>query len=129
MPTILMPASVGELVDKITILEIKASRILEQNQNKNIVAELKALLSCYDSNIEGAEKLVDLRAGLKKINETLWDIEDDIRSCERQSDFGANFVRLARSVYIQNDKRAALKREINLLVGSDIIEEKSYSAY
>jgi len=80
-------------------------------------------------NIIISTELAALKLNLKKVNEVLWDIEDDIRSCERKSDFGPIFVKLARSVYFQNDRRAALKKEINVLLGSDIIEEKSYAKY
>ena len=126
---ILIPASAGELIDKITILEIKFKNIRDPEKNRNVVKELEALDICLKKNVSDSHHLTDLRASLKSINETLWDIEDDIRLCEQRGDFGDKFIKLARSVYRQNDKRAALKKEINVLLGSSIIEEKSYADY
>ena len=126
---ILIPASAGELIDKITILEIKVKNIKDPEKNRNVVKELEALDICLRKNISATHHLTDLRASLKSINETLWDIEDDIRLCEQRGDFGDKFIKLARSVYRQNDKRAAVKKEINVLLGSSIIEEKSYADY
>ena len=126
---ILIPASAGELIDKITILEIKVKNIRDPEKNRNVVKELEALDICLKKNVSDTHHLTDLRASLKSINETLWDIEDDIRLCEQRGDFGDKFIKLARSVYRQNDKRAAVKKEINLLLGSSIIEEKSYADY
>ena len=126
---ILLPASAGELIDKITILEIKVKNIRDPEKNRNVVKELEALDICLRKNISATHQLTDLRASLKSINETLWDIEDDIRLCEQRGDFGDKFIKLARSVYRQNDKRAAVKKEINVLLGSSIIEEKSYADY
>lgn len=126
---ILIPASAGELIDKITILEIKVKNIRDPEKNRNVVKELEALDMCLRKNISATYHLTDLRASLKSINETLWDIEDDIRLCEQRGDFGDKFIKLARSVYRQNDKRAAVKKEINVLLGSSIIEEKSYADY
>ena len=126
---ILIPASAGELIDKITILEIKVKNIRDPEKNRNVVKELQALDMCLRKNISATHHLTDLRASLKSINETLWDIEDDIRLCEQRGDFGDKFIKLARSVYRQNDKRAAVKKEINVLLGSSIIEEKSYADY
>ena len=129
MSVILIPGSPGELIDKITILEIKFEKILDVSKRMNVGRELEALSISLKQNIIISTELAALKLNLKKVNEVLWDIEDDIRSCERKSDFGPIFVKLARSVYFQNDRRAALKKEINVLLGSDIIEEKSYAKY
>ena len=129
MSVILMPGSPGELIDKITILEIKFEKILDVSKRMNVGRELEALSISLEQNIIISTELAALKLNLKKVNEVLWDIEDDIRSCEQKSDFGPIFVKLARSVYFQNDRRAALKKEINVLLGSDIIEEKSYAKY
>ena len=126
---ILIPASAGELIDKITILEIKVKNIRDPEKNRNVAKELEALVKCLRKNISDADQLADLRASLKSINEALWEIEDDIRLCEQRGKFGDKFIKLARSVYRQNDKRAAVKKEINVLLGSSIIEEKSYADY
>ena len=119
----------GELIDKITILEIKLERIKDGDKLANVRLEWETLVKARDAVIEATPKLDLLSAELKAANEALWDIEDDIRDCERDKDFGDAFVQLARSVYISNDKRAALKREISELLGSSLIEEKSYAAY
>ena len=129
MSALLIPGSPGELVDKITILEIKAAKISEKVKQSNILYELGVLMKSYEENITVSDKLTDLKRELKKVNESLWDIEDDIRSCERKSDFGSDFIELARSVYFENDRRASLKKDINILLGSKIIEEKSYADY
>ena len=129
MSALLIPGSPGELVDKITILEIKAAKISEKVKQSNILYELGVLMKSYEENITVSVKLTDLKRELKKVNESLWDIEDDIRSCERKSDFGSDFIELARSVYFENDRRASLKKDINILLGSKIIEEKSYADY
>jgi predicted nucleic acid-binding Zn-ribbon protein len=119
----------GELIDKITILEIKLDRIKDADKLVNVRIEHDTLVQSRDAVIEATPELDRLSAELKAANEALWDIEDDIRDCERDRKFGDAFVELARSVYITNDKRAALKRQINKLLGSSLIEEKSYSAY
>jgi len=119
----------GELIDKITILEIKLERIKDADKLANVRLEWETLVKGRDAAIEETPELDRLSAELKAANEALWDIEDDIRDCERDKKFGDAFVELARSVYITNDKRAALKRQINELLGSSLIEEKSYSAY
>jgi Family of unknown function (DUF6165) len=116
----------GELIDKIGILEIKAERITDAGKLNHVRAELYALLEARDASIFDTEGLVPLAADLKATNEALWDIEDRIRDCERAGDFGQRFIDLARSVYQQNDRRAAIKRRINERLGSEIIEEKSY---
>lgn len=124
-----IPAPAGELFDKITILEIKCERITDARKLANVRAELAKLqLVCMQAAEETAA-LTALVAELKAVNGALWDIEDRIRECEREGDFGARFVALARSVYRTNDERAAIKRRINELLGSDLQEEKSYAAY
>lgn len=123
------PVSAGELIDKITILSIKGARISDPTQRANVLHELSLLEAVRDEALKKAPPLDDLAAELKKINEALWEIEDDIRDCERAGDFGETFIALARSVYRTNDQRAATKRAINLRLGSSIVEEKSYSSY
>jgi len=118
----------GELLDKLTILEIKAERIADPGKRGNVLAELEVLAAARDRAIIANDALGELTAELKGINEALWGIEDDLRDCERAGDFGARFVELARSVYKTNDRRAAVKRRINVLLGSELIEEKSYAA-
>lgn len=124
-----VPTSPGELIDKITILEIKSERIADASKLENVRRELKLLVGTRDEKVSPSARLDDLSAELKKVNEELWIIEDDIRDCERAKDFGPKFIDLARAVYFTNDKRAALKKEINLLTGSSIVEEKSYQEY
>ena len=119
----------GELVDKITILEIKLERITGEAKLRNVRTEWAVLTQARDANLPRSSKLDDLTVKLKEVNEKLWVIEDDIRDCERQQDFSDEFIRLARAVYFNNDVRARLKRRINELLGSPIIEEKSYAAY
>lgn len=124
-----IPVSWGELFDKITILEIKGARIDDDAKLANVARELEALQQvCRSVQLPGQE-LDALVAELRSVNESLWDIEDDIRSCERTGDFSDRFVQLARSVYKTNDLRAELKLKINQLMGSELIEEKSYEAY
>ena len=127
--SILTEIGVGELIDKITILEIKSDRISDTEKLKNVEHELAILTATRDSHLANVEGLSELAEQLKLINHTLWDIEDRIRFCEANSEFGQVFVELARSVYITNDKRAALKKEINLLTGANIVEEKSYAEF
>jgi uncharacterized protein DUF6165 len=119
------PVSWGELIDKITILEIKRDRLTAPAALANVRRELAALQQ-LEVRLAGDETLAALRAKLAETNAALWEIEDDIRAHEARSDFGARFVELARAVYRKNDERAALKREINIRLASDIIEEKSY---
>ncbi|WP_333821930.1 DUF6165 family protein [Pinisolibacter sp.] len=123
-----VPVAWGELVDKITILEIKSERIADPAKLANVSTELRLLRERL-GDVERDPEVARLHAALKGVNETLWQIEDDIRDCERDGDFGAKFVELARSVYRTNDRRAELKREINLALGSAILEEKSYKPY
>lgn len=122
------PISPGELLDKISILEIKVERMADAAKLQNVRHEL-AVLNCVRRSISETAELTALKAELKSVNEALWDIEDAIRHCERQGDFGGTFVELARSVYLQNDRRAALKRKLNELLGSGLIEEKAYAPY
>jgi hypothetical protein len=116
-----IPVSIGEAIDKITILQIKKEKISDSAKNKNIVQEL--LLLQNEIQINMSDFLV---LELKQINEKLWDVENQIRKCEQNQNFGQNFIQLARSVYTLNDKRNKIKREINLKFNSKIIEEKSY---
>ena len=124
-----VPVSWGELLDKITILEIKAERIADPAKTANVAKELAALRATRDEAGVDLTPISTVIGALREVNEALWRIEDDIRDCERQGDFGARFVALARDVYRTNDKRAALKRQVNEALGSDLVEEKSYAAY
>ncbi|MTI10160.1 DUF6165 family protein [Curvivirga aplysinae] len=126
--TLTAPVSWGELIDKITILEIKLENMTDPEKLANVKHELDVLSKTRD-NYALPAGLKDLTAQLKDINQQLWNIEDDIRDQERQKDFGEKFIDLARSVYFTNDKRAALKKEVNILMGSDVVEEKSYQDY
>ncbi len=126
---ILVPVSWGELLDKITILQIKAERIADPAKRDNVERELVALNQVVTDAGElpaGAEPLI---RQLRSVNESLWDIEDEIRDCERDKHFGDRFVELARAVYHTNDQRAAFKRRLNDLLGSELVEEKSYQPY
>lgn len=127
MKEILTPVSPGELIDKITILQIKRERFTDEKKRANVVIELNALIAARDSAIAPSAKMDQLSAELKTVNEKLWVVEDDIRICEHQGDFGPKFIELARSVYHTNDRRCAIKREINDMLGSIIVEEKSYA--
>jgi hypothetical protein len=126
---ILAPVSAGELIDKITILRVKAMRIGDAAKEANVRIELALLEETAARELPQSPALEDLVAQLTEINAALWDIEDGKRDCERRQDFGPDFVALARRVYIDNDRRAAVKRQINTLVGSEIVEEKSYKPY
>lgn len=121
----LVPASWGEVIDKITILEIKNARITSAAALTNVRRELDAL-NTVAAGLALTDALTEAREGLRAINATLWDIEDAIREHEQRQDFGESFIALARAVYQRNDERAALKRRINLLSGSALVEEKSY---
>lgn len=127
--SISVEVSPGELIDKITILEIKLERIEDADKLANVKLDWETLSAARDAAIKPSGELERLSAELKQANERLWRIEDDIRDRERNKDFGDAFVELARGVYKTNDKRAALKREINELLGSSLIEEKSYASY
>jgi len=126
---ILVEVAPGELIDKITILQIKSERIIDADKRRNVRVELEVLEAARDGAMAATRELGALTAQLKQVNEALWEIEDGVRDCERERDFGPKFVELARSVYHSNDRRAALKRQINELLGSKLIEEKSYAAY
>ncbi len=123
-----IPAAVGELFDKIAILEIKAERIPDAGKRANVERELALLQDLKRSHGLSRACLDRLTTDLKRTNSALWDIEDAIRRCERQGDFGPSFIELARSVYKENDKRSELKREINALFASAIVEEKYFPA-
>ena len=129
MAAIRVEISVGELIDKITILEIKSQRIDDPNKQANITRELELLRRVRHQDVPGSPELEALARELKSTNEMMWDIEDRVREHERNSDFGDEFIEQARSVYHTNDRRAALKRNINELTGSKLVEEKSYTRY
>ena len=126
---ILVPVSVGELVDKITILQIKSERIGDRDQLANVQRELAALQAAASRITCDAAVLAQCTADLKLVNEALWEIEDTIRDCEARGDFGERFIALARSIYQYNDERARLKRTLNIAAGSRYVEEKSYAAF
>jgi hypothetical protein len=129
MNEIKVPVSPGELLDKITILRIKSQRMTDPNKLVNVRLELDALEETWESSAYAAVDVdSDVRA-LLAVNERLWTIEDDIRDKERGKAFDADFIRLARAVYIENDERAAIKRRLNIKLGSSLVEEKSYSDY
>jgi len=127
--SIFIEVGAGELVDKITILKIKADRIADPAKLGNVKHELAVLSEASSKHIAPSKEMAHLENELRLINEKLWEIEDDIRACEARRDFGPKFIELARSVYIQNDKRAAVKKSINELCGSSIVEEKSYTEF
>jgi hypothetical protein len=120
------PIGIGELIDKITILKIKAERISEGGKLRNVKAELTLLRALQTSACMDTPKMDPYARELKSINTDLWEIEDALRECEAQGDFGARFVALARRVYQTNDRRADVKRRINVAFDSEITEEKSY---
>ena len=126
---ILVEISPAELIDKLTILEIKLELIEEEGKRANVKREYSLLISAYQATIVETEPLRELTSTLKRINRELWDIEDNIRAEERAKSFGARFIELARSVYRTNDRRAAVKRQINAMLSSPIPEEKSYADY
>lgn len=129
MSEISVPVSPGELIDKITILEIKALRIADAAKVANVRRELEALSRTWAASAYSAVNIEADKAALRAVNERLWKIEDDIRDKERAGCFDGEFIRLARAVYFENDERAAIKRRINTGLGSALIEEKSYSDY
>jgi len=124
-----VPVSFGEVLDKITILEIKSERIKDEAKLKNVRLELDELSATWDEAVTDQSEIADLRQQLKAVNEELWVIEDDIRDQEAAQDFGDRFIELARAVYVTNDKRAAIKKDVNLALGSRFVEEKSYQDY
>ena len=124
-----VPVSPGELIDKLTILEIKLERMSDPAKKANVAKEFDVLSQELATSVRQSSELAQLHSALKQVNETLWVVEDDIRDCERAQDFGPKFIELARSVYRINDRCAEVKKEINLLLNSDLVEEKSYAAY
>ena len=129
MNKILVEVSIGELLDKISILEIKKDRIKDSNKLKFINEEFEVLKSELEKNIKIDEKLAKFFTALKNVNSKLWIIEDEKRKCEKDSDFGENFIRLSRDVHFLNDKRAQIKLDINNHTGSKIKEIKEYTSY
>ena len=129
MSELLVPVSYGELLDKIAILEIKSERMADPAKLANVRKELEALARTWSAHPASNTDIASLRAALKAVNERLWVIEDDIRLKEKAQAFDAEFVRLARAVYFENDERARIKKDINLALGSAYVEEKSYQDY
>ena len=129
MTEIKVPVSPGELLDKITILRIKSARMTDPEKLANVRRELEALEETWRSSPYAAVDVEGELSALLQVNERLWTIEDDIRDKERASAFDADFIRLARAVYIENDERAAIKKRVNLKLGSALVEEKSYADY
>lgn len=127
--TIKIELSYGEMLDKITILQIKSERMSDESKLVNVNKELTLLNNLWKADPKSSVDIANEIAELKLINEALWDIEDDIRDKERAKEFDARFIELARAVYVTNDKRANVKRVINVKLGSDLIEEKSYKDY
>jgi len=129
MKQITIPISPGELLDKITILEIKSDRIDDADKKANVNNELAMLNKVWADAVIEDDEIKAMRTEMKNINETLWDIEDDVRDEERDKRFEDRFIELARSVYVTNDQRADVKKRINIYLKSDIVEEKSYQDY
>ncbi|MEO7072493.1 MAG: DUF6165 family protein [Rhodanobacter sp.] len=129
MSLIQTPVSHGELIDKLTILEIKSRRITDADKLANVRNELDLLNATWANSSAAQTDISAERAQLLAVNELLWDIEDKLRLKERAQAFDDDFVELARSVYFRNDERAAIKRTINIKLGSDLVEEKSYQDY
>lgn len=129
MSEITVPVSFGELLDKISILQIKSERMSDEAKLANVRRELSALEKTWMAHPAAGGDIARLRAELKAVNERLWDIEDEVRLKEKAGSFDQAFVELARSVYQQNDERARIKKAINLALGSSYVEEKSYQDY
>ena len=127
--SVTIPVSWGELLDKITILRIKKDRLADPEKRRNVLRELAVLEAAWHARGVADDELAELAEQLHGVNTALWDIEDEIRDCERRRDFGERFIELAQQVYRTNDRRAALKYRVNHVLGSDIIEEKAYHAY
>ena len=125
----LIEVAPGELLDKITILQIKRQRLRDRDQLTHVFVELGALLAAWSRSLRDPEGLTTLTDKLMEINSRLWEVEDELRICEREGEFGSRFIELARTVYKLNDRRSQLKRQINELCGSVLIEEKSYESY
>ncbi len=128
MRSLAIPSSLGDVADRITILTIKSERMRDAAKLANVRKELAEISDAFFAALARTPEFDALFERLKAVNEQLWEIEDAIRLCEAKGDFGPEFIRLARSVYHTNDLRAAIKREINTLLGSDLVEEKSYTA-
>ena len=126
---ILSEISAGELLDKISILEIKLEKIEDENNREEIKKEYKILKEVQNSSIKFDDKIKELFNSIKMINIKLWNVEDELRVCEKNKDFGKNFIELAREVYFNNDKRSKIKSEINKILGSNIREIKKYVNY
>jgi hypothetical protein len=126
---VVVEISIGELVDKLTILEIKLDHICDPEQRGNVQREYLTLTSVIPPTVAKSPEVFELRRQIKEINARLWHIEDSIRNKERAKSFDDEFIALARSVYVTNDLRASLKRQINLCMNSNLVEEKSYQAY
>jgi len=129
MTHILVPTAPGELIDKLTILRLKTENITDAAKLENVKREQDVLQTLADDAIAPSSALTALWEELYRINGDLWVIEDDLRAFEARNDFGAGFIGLARAVYVTNDERARVKKEINMLLGSDLVEEKSYTNY
>ena len=129
MKDILVPISPGELLDKITILRIKSARMTDAEKVRNVRLELDLLEKTWRDSGAGIPEVAADEAALQRVNEALWDIEDKIRDKELAQQFDAEFIELARAVYVTNDERAAVKKRINVALGSRIVEEKSYKPY
>ena len=129
MAELLVPISPGELIDKITILEIKSQRMTDAAKLHNVRTELSLLTETWKASAYSATDISAEWAGLRDVNGQLWDIEDRIRDKEREDRFDAEFIELARAVYVTNDERAAMKKRINMRLGSLLVEEKSYADY
>jgi len=129
MENIRVPVSPGEVLDKITILEIKSERMTDPAKVANVRTELALLQETWARAVQEDDTVRELHTQLKEINEALWEIEDDIRDKERAKEFDQRFIELARSVYFTNDRRSEVKKKLNLHLGSQIIEEKSYQDY
>lgn len=126
MQDILVPTSPGELIDKLTILRLKSERMRDAGKLANVRHEQAVLQALADAALPADATIAGLWDALYEINAALWQIEDDIRACDARGDFGDDFLALARAVYRTNDRRAAIKKEINIALGSAIVEEKSY---
>lgn len=124
-----VPISAGELLDKITILRIKMQRLEDETKRRNVAHELRLLEGIAHKELRSKPDYAPLLEELLAVNERLWDIEEGKRDCERRKVFDEGFIRLARAVYLENDRRATLKRKLNELLGSAIVEEKSYAEY
>ena len=126
---ILSEISAGELLDKVSILEIKLEKIKDKNSQIEIKKEYKILKEIQNSSIKLEDEIKNLFKSIKEVNLKLWNVEDKLRICEKNKDFGKNFIELAREVYFNNDKRSKIKSEINKILGSNIKEVKEYAKY